>query len=81
MINKEYSDSISKYLRKMEQKMTVRRFAEGVGSAAIIGIVAGIVIAHKPKKKTIEYPDKQPLHSTITIEVQDLQKLIIEGIE
>jgi len=33
--------------------MTVRTFAEGIVSAAIIGIVIGIIIAHKPKEKTI----------------------------
>ena len=61
--------------------MTVRKFTEGIGSAAIIGMVIGIIIARKPKKKAIEDLDKQALRSTVTIEVQDLQKLIIERIE
>jgi|GEM_PF-3018897 len=79
--SREFADSINKWTKNMEQAMTVRKFAEGIGSAAFIGIVIGIIIAHRPKKKTIEVLDNQTSHSTITIEVQDLKKLIIERIE
>jgi len=78
---REFAEYINKWTRNMEQAITVRKFAEGIGSAAFIGIVIGIIIAHRPKKKTIEGLDNQTSNSTVTIEVQDLQKLIIERIE
>ncbi|PKM71777.1 MAG: hypothetical protein CVU91_12265 [Firmicutes bacterium HGW-Firmicutes-16] len=81
MILRRFLNSVSELERKMEQAMTGRRFAEGLGVAAVLGFVIGIIAAHKPRVETIENQDNQALNSTITIELHDLQKLRIERIE
>ena len=81
MISRDFADSISKWTRNMEQAITARKFAEGMAIAALIGAVTGIFIVRRPQRKSIEDSDNQNLQSTITIEVQDLKKLIIERTE
>lgn len=78
---RKFSNAVSALERKMEQEMTGRKFAEGLGFAAILGLVSGIIIAHKLRNKRIEDIDNKNFNSTITIEMKDLQKLRIERIE
>jgi hypothetical protein len=77
MIFTKFSDPINGWTRKMEEEITVRKFAKAIGSAAAFGLALGIIVAQKSKKKQIKDID----NSTITIDMHDVKKLRIERIE
>lgn len=81
MRSRALADSISKWTNYIEQAVTTRKFAVGIAIAALVGAVTGIIITRRPQKESIEDSDNENQQSTITIEVKDLNKLIIERIE
>lgn len=72
-------DAGRKGRRKRAKILTGRKFAEGMGAAASVGLAAGIFFTLKAGKKTREELKKSA--NTVTIEVHDLNKLKIERIE
>ena len=77
MIFTKFSDPINGWARKVEEEITVRKFAKAIGSAAAFGLALGIIATQISKKKQI----KDAENSTITIDLHDVKKLRIERTE
>lgn len=65
----------------METIITGRKFAQGMCAAAAVGIIMGILITHKSRKKMREDTKNRTSNASVTIEVHDLERLLIERIE
>lgn len=81
MVFRGLADTLSKDMKKMETIITGRKFAQGMCAAAAMGIIMGILITHKSRKKMREDIKNKMSNASVTIEIYDLEKLLIERIK
>ena len=75
---RKFSEPISNWSQEIEQELTIRKYAKGIGAAAVVGLVVGIILAKIPEKKLLKDIDNKSPNSKITIEVQNVKDLKIE---
>lgn len=81
MMFRGLADTLSKNVNKIETIITGRKFAQGMCAAAAAGVITGILITHKSRKKMREEIKNQASSAAVIIEVRDLKRLLIERIE
>jgi len=78
---RKFSEPISNWSQEIEQELTIRKYAKGIGAAAVVGLVVGIILAKIPEKKLLKDIDNKSQNSKIIIEVQNVKDLKIERSE
>ncbi len=81
MIFKGSTDTLNRAMKKMETMITGRKFAQGMCAAAAVGVITGILIGHKSRKRIQEDSKNKTYNAAVTIEVHDLKRLLIERTE
>lgn len=78
---KDIATTFNNDIMKLEPVITGRKFAHGICAAAAAGVIVGILITHRSRKKIREDIKNRASKTTITIEVRDLERLLRERIE
>lgn len=81
LVLKSLADTLNKDLKKIETIITGRKFVLGVYAAIAVGVLTVVLISHESRDGIRGGTKHKLSNAAITIQVDDLKKLIIESVE